>query len=232
MTSTAIARPHHIEFHRITSYDKWEELRRKVSLESVVDLPIDEIRGRIEKLYAYVDSNREYFDVKTEPVSDDILEDHFKPHFTYLDELVFERVLTPRDAVKVAELVYIYDCVLPHLAEDIIAPKDNPELKITVLVIPDELYDWMVKLDCLWFKLLFRRVLDRNLLRYLEERKMEFIKRALELKVFLPVPPKDVHELDLEKLWFRRHRVDWKLVHDYVYRKVSSLLHEQAGIHI
>ena len=40
-------------------------------------------------------------------------------------------------AVKVAELVYTYDCVLPHLAEDIIYPKDNPELKINVLIVPD-----------------------------------------------------------------------------------------------
>jgi len=99
-------------------YDKWEE--RRVALESIINLPTDEIKSRIGKLYTHVDSNKEHFDIKTEPVSDNILKDHFKPHFTHLDEFVFESVLTPRDAVRIAELVYIYDCVLPHLAEDII----------------------------------------------------------------------------------------------------------------
>ena len=58
----------------------------------------------------------------------------------------------------------------------------------------------------------------------LEDNKNEFLNKALELKVFLPIPPRKLSEVtNLETLWFRNYNVEWDLVHNYLYSKISSI---------
>lgn len=209
----------------------WKKLLDDVKWENIVELTVERADEPIERLMAFVELHRDFFSIETKPVSFDPIKDHLKSHFTDVNEFVHEGVLAPRDAMKLVELVYLYDSVLPYLAETSIEPKEYPDLGIDVLMIPEPLYDWMFKLDYLWEKLFVKRKLGRDLLNHLEFNKREFMNKALELKVFLPIPTKDPLQRippDIEKMWFRRYNVNWKDVHYYLYTKVSKMLLENV----
>jgi len=208
----------------------WREIREKSILPNLLDYPISEIKKRVGELYSFVQSHKEHFIVERRPVFDDMLRDHFKEHYSHLNELVSDKVLSPRDAVKVGRYIYLYDCVYPHLSEDVIEPRENPEEKMSIAVIPSKLYDWMVKLDYLWLKLLIKKKIDRETLESLDKNYETFVRDAVKLKVFLPIPPRKMHDrrLDLEELLlrtrFRRVSVNWEVIVENFYRETVNFL--------
>ena len=232
MTSVAVTVPPYLA-HKFHGYeckfasetdvlDKWVKLIHKTKWENIINLSISEAIKYIDDLMKFIRNNREAFSIDFRPISDDMFENHFKPHYTKINEFVLENVISPRDAVKLAEIIYLYDSVLPHLSEMVVKPNTGGD-EIRIILIPDALYNWMFKLDFLWEKLLIKRVLDRDMLNNLEEHKMRFLKKALELKVFLPIPPKDIsHKIKLDKMWLRRTSVDWDKVVGYMFDKIIN----------
>ena len=236
MTGTAVVVPynpvHHHSFlekpRKIRILDEWKKLLDDAKWVRIIELDMDVAKKPVERLIEFIGMYKDHFVIDIRPVSEDFIENHLKPHYMLLNKLVHDKVINPRNAVKLAELVFLYDSVLPHLSEMIVKLKENEEYKIKIMNIPDQLYDWMFILDYVWGKLTERKYLDLNHLKYLEDHKMEFLNKAIEMKVFLPIPPKELTETsNLEKLWFRNHNVDWTLVHSYIYSKISSnLFHE------
>jgi hypothetical protein len=230
MTGTAIAVSHNPLYHpfidtsrKVSILDEWKKLLDDTKWENIIKLGIDEAKKSVDRLIEFIGMYEDHFIIDARPVSEDSIEDHLKPHYTLLNRLVHDRVINSRNAVKLAEFVYLYDSVLPHLVEMIVKLKEDEEYKIKIMNIPDPLYDWMFTLDYVWEILTKRRHLDFNHFRYLEDHKMDFMNKAIEMKVFLPIPPKKLTETpDLVKLWFRNHDVDWSLVHNYLYNKISS----------
>ncbi|RLI70061.1 hypothetical protein DRP05_10565 [Archaeoglobales archaeon] len=231
MTGTAVVVPysplHHplVEpTHRVEIFDKWKKLLDDTKWENIIKLSIDEAKKPVNRLIKFIEAYKEYFSIDVRPVSEDPIEDHLKPHYTHLNKLVHDRFINARNAVKLAEHIYLYDSVLPHLAETIVKPKENEEFKVRIINIPEKLYEWMFKLDYVWEKLIKRKALDLTHFKYLEDHKIEFLNKAKELKVFLPIPPRKLSEVsNLETLWFRNYKVEWDLVHNYLYSKISTI---------
>ncbi len=236
MTGTAVVVPynplHHHSFlekpRKVGVLDEWKKLLDNSKWEKIIELEIEEAKKPVERLIEFIEMYEDHFVIDVKPVSEDPIEDHLKPHYTLLNEYVHDRIINPRNAVKLAEFIYLYDSVLPHLAEMIVKLKENEEYKIKIMNIPDPLYDWMFKLDYIWGTLIKKRHLDLSHFKYLEDHKTDFMNKAIEMKVFLPIPPRELTETpDLVKLWFRNYNVSWSLVHNYIYNKISSeLFHE------
>jgi len=237
-TAVTIPWPEHITVGYTSDYfkpeedviSKWRGIMNKASLLNLLDYPLNEIEKRVNELYSFVHTYEDIFIVERRPVSDNMLKDHFEKHYDHLNKLVSDKILLPRDAVKIGRYIYLYDCVYPHLSEDIIKPRKNPEESMRILVIPSKLYNWMVRLDYLWFKLLIKKKLDRDILGYLDENYERFMKDAIKLKIFLPIPPKKLHgrRFDLEEMfwrtWFRKVEVNWEYIVENFYREIVSFL--------
>jgi len=236
MTGTAVVVPynpiHHPPFfekpRKVEILDEWKKVLDDAKWEKIIELEIDVAKKPIERLIEFIGMYEDHFVIDIRPVSEDPIENHLKPHYMLLNKLVHDKVLNPRNAVKLAEFVFLYDSVLPHLSEMIVKLKENEEYRIKITIIPDPLYNWMFILDFVWGRLTEKKYLDLKHLKHLEDHKTDFLNKAIELKVFLPIPPKELTETsNLEKLWFRNHNVDWRTVHSYIYNKISSdLFHE------
>lgn len=235
MTSAAVAIPYkHKVYSKLHSIhkeeedliEKWKKILNKTKWKNIIELNVEEAKEPIRALMSFIESHNNFFSINVEPVTSDLIEEHLKPHYTQINRFVHDNVLAPREAVKLAEHIYLYDSVLPHLSITNVRLRDSDleELKIKILMIPDPLYDWMFKLDYVWEKLLIKERLDRDLFSYLETNKIEFVHKARNLKAFLPIPTKELPEKtpDIERMWFRRYNVGWESVHAYLYKKVSD----------
>lgn len=199
--------------------DEWKDLIETATYKSLIELDISETGKPLERLHSFIENYKEHFSIEITPVISDPIEDHIKIHFKDINDLVKDKKLNPFNADKIAEAVYLYDSVLPNLSEEIVKPKENEDLKLHILLIPEELFDWMFKVDYLFEKLIKKRVLDNDIFIEVEKNKDEFVKKALELEIFSPIPPKKLPK-STKLRWFRG--VSWEKVHHHLYSMVTK----------
>ena len=233
MTGTAVVVPYTLHHHpfpepsrKVGLLDEWKDLVENTRWENIIRLSVEDAKKPVDRLIEFIARYSDYFMIEVRPVSEDPIKDHLEPHYTILNKLVHDRSINAREAVRLAEYIYLYDSVLPNLAETIVKPKEDEKYKIKIMNIPKKLFDWMFTLDYVWEKLTKRKVLDRNHFIYLDKNKSNFLREAIEMKVFLPIPPKELSETtsNPEILWFRKYHVDWNTVHSYLYNNVISKL--------
>lgn len=203
----------------------WDNLIKRVAWTTVADEPdpSKKMEDTLLEMWGFVDRHKDKFTREMGPVDEDML-DHLEGHFRYLDERVGD-ALKHSDILALAEMVYIYDSVLPNLVMEKITPNFEGTT-VKLLVVPPALYNWMFDLDLVWARIISNKRIDRALLKRLYEDRENFVKEAIEHSVFMPIPPRgDVDEVSgglLRRKWFRNYDITPKELHEYAYRKVSE----------
>jgi hypothetical protein len=131
------------------------------------------------------------------------------------------------NSLKLAKLLYIDDSIIRFLPELRIKPKDVHARELILIGAPAKLIDWVFDVEKFYARFLKKKPNKEKLLEtleYLYNEKINVVKTAIEIKMFLPISPKNIISDDINYLhgmimkdWKRNRKVDSNVILNYLY---------------
>lgn len=217
---------------------EWERLTESISgLRRSVDVEERLSPDNFEDAFDLALEHPDFIDVTSDPFDEkepDMVA-HVRGHFrnVFNEENVTPAFRVPSDSnfralIRACELVYIDDAVLRFAPTWTFDPSFEDLDTMEFTEMPDQLIHWMEKVQVMWDALLGSVDLSRDETRGLVETlygsRAEFVEKAMEMDLFLPVPPPEYDETgptpNLQEQFARRHEISSEDVHRYCYRRV------------
>jgi len=132
------------------------------------------------------------------------------------------------NSLKLAELIYSDDAIVRFLPELIIKPKNPHEKEISIIGSPKEIMGWVYEVDKLYLLFLKGKNIKKDefnkTIEKLNTEKNKVIKTAIEMKMYLPISPRNIISDDRENLyskitkeWSRNKKIHPDVIFNYLY---------------
>lgn len=216
--------------------DAWSSLEDQIDENrSKTDVETRLTTDCIERAFEIAHEFPEFVTISTGPYgrNEDMVrhvEHHFDSLFNDTDFATEFKKFPSRPAFDplfdMAEIVYLSDCVGRFAEKTVFTPDVGGIPTLSFIELPPELSHWMERVEVVWAcfggELRISEWSPRKAVEELYDDREEFVEKAVEADMFLPIPPEDEVSVTnvrnrVETLSGRRANVSPALIHDYCY---------------